>query len=206
MSESFFVRFCNYAPELAYAILLAEDHEFLAELNSTEATSSAFTVCDAFSEFWAAWHGGQDSRLYALGSCFSGTFDYSHRDTELEDNTPVRDFYAALCMAFNVDDKIGNTVFAGSRRRLQNSPILYWGDAIKRFPVVQVASLVTYNGEDFPAYRLVAISAEHDFPNGPYQDTVGFAVGSNQTIEELEWSRYAANPTKWEAGETENTV
>jgi hypothetical protein len=30
--------------------------------------------------------------------------------------------------------------------------------------------------------EIVEISAEHDFTKGPYQDTVGFAVGSNQTI------------------------
>jgi hypothetical protein len=105
-------RFKDYAPELAKAIELSEDAEFIRELDTDEVTSSAFAVCDAFSEFWAAWHGGQSSRLYALGSSFSHTFDYDHRASELDEpGSGVRDFYACLCVAFDVDDPIRWEVF-----------------------------------------------------------------------------------------------
>jgi hypothetical protein len=104
-------RFNEYCPELKAAIELM-DAEFIRELDSEEVTGSAFVVCDAFSEFWAAWHGGQDSRLYALGSSFCRTFDYDHRCSELdEEGSTVRDFYACLCVAFDVDDPIRDEIF-----------------------------------------------------------------------------------------------
>lgn len=113
-------RFRDYCPEMAKAIdMMREDREFIRELDSEEVTSSAFAVCDAFSEFWALWHGGQDSRLYALGSSFCHTFDYDHRCTEMSDEgSSVRDFYACLCVAFDVDDRIRWEIFG----QLQNEP------------------------------------------------------------------------------------
>lgn len=100
-------RFCDYAPELKAALNLMEDAEFIRELSSEEVTGSAIAVCDAFSEFWAAWHGGQDTRLYALGSNFGAAFEYAHRASEIDEpGSNVRDFYACLCVAFNVDDPI----------------------------------------------------------------------------------------------------
>jgi hypothetical protein len=104
-------RFCDYAPEFYHAFKLCEDREFLRELNHDEPTSAAFSVCDAFSEFWAAWHGGQSSRLYALGSNFAGEFGYSHRFSDIDENSSTRDFYACLCVVFDVDDPIRTEVF-----------------------------------------------------------------------------------------------
>jgi hypothetical protein len=48
------------------------------------------------------------------------------------------------------------------------------------------AILRTYDHRD-ASYtdRVVEIDDNHDFSNGPYQDSVPFAVGSNQTILEL---------------------
>ncbi len=49
------------------------------------------------------------------------------------------------------------------------------------------AILRTYDHRD-ASYtdRMVEIDDSHDFGRGPYQDSVPFAVGSNQTILELE--------------------
>jgi hypothetical protein len=44
------------------------------------------------------------------------------------------------------------------------------------------AVLRTYQGEDKIADKLVEISDDHNFADGPYGDTVPFAVGSNQAI------------------------
>lgn len=65
---------------------------------------------------------------------------------------------------------------------MQSTP-LYYNHAKKIFGETQTAILRTYSDnsgkyDDQP----VEISAEHEFSQGPYQDTVGFAVGSNQTI------------------------
>jgi hypothetical protein len=116
LQMTYLQRFSAHAPELAKAIDLVEDAEFKRELDTDEVTSSAFAVCDAFSEFWSAWHGGQSSRLYALGSSFSSTFDYSHRASEVEEPGPVRDFYACLCVAFDVDDPVRWEVFGHPTR------------------------------------------------------------------------------------------
>jgi hypothetical protein len=90
-----------------------EDGEWLRELDSTEATGAAFDVCDAFAVFWAGWHGGQHTRLYSLGSRFAHAFDYRPAaglgEESLEGN--ARDFYACLCVAFNVDDPIRKEIF-----------------------------------------------------------------------------------------------
>ena len=100
-------RFTAYAPELGKAIELMDDAEFKRDLEESEVTGAAFAVCDAFSEFWAAWHGGQGSYLYSIGSRFCHEFKYVHKCTELnEPGSSVRDFYACLCVAFNVDDPI----------------------------------------------------------------------------------------------------
>ncbi len=104
-------RFIDYAPEFYTAFKMCEDKEFLRELNSEEVTGAAFSVCDAFSEFWAAWHGGQNSRIYALGSNFGGEFNYDHRSSDMDDNSQTRDFYACLCVAFDVDDPIRWEIF-----------------------------------------------------------------------------------------------
>ncbi len=104
-------KFCDYAPEFKAAFKLCEDKEFILELSSEEPSSAAFSVCDAFSEFWAAWHGGQSSRLYALGSKFAGEFDYSHRSSDIDENPSTRDFYACLCVVFAVDDPIRTEIF-----------------------------------------------------------------------------------------------
>ncbi len=47
------------------------------------------------------------------------------------------------------------------------------------------AILRTYHNEHSATDRVVEIDDDHDFSNGPYQDSVPFAVGSNQTILEL---------------------
>lgn len=47
---------------------------------------------------------------------------------------------------------------------------------------VMPAILVTYHKENVVARMLVVVMADHDFTKGPYQDTVPFAVGSNQMI------------------------
>lgn len=47
------------------------------------------------------------------------------------------------------------------------------------------AILRTYNKEAIDHDKLVDIDDAHDFAQGPYQDTVGFSVGSNQSI--LPW-------------------
>jgi hypothetical protein len=50
------------------------------------------------------------------------------------------------------------------------------------------ALLITYNitTGDLDESRLVDIDDDHNFANGPYQDSVPFSVGSNQTIVEIE--------------------
>lgn len=45
-----------------------------------------------------------------------------------------------------------------------------------------IATLRTYQSEDRIIDRLVEIDDAHNFADGPYVDTVPFAVGSNQTI------------------------
>jgi len=64
---------------------------------------------------------------------------------------------------------------------------LYYENAKSRFAHTKTAMLVTY--DSFTGWprdeRECEISSEHDFSKGPYQDTVGFAVGSNQDIEEV---------------------
>jgi hypothetical protein len=50
------------------------------------------------------------------------------------------------------------------------------------------AILRTYHNELSFTDDVVEIDDNHDFSNGPYQDTVPFAVGSNQTILELDES------------------
>lgn len=104
-------RFTDHAPELGKAIALM-DSEFIRELESDEVTGSAFAVCDAFSEFWAAWHGGQSSYLYSIGSRLCHTFDYDHRCSEIDvPGSPVREFYACLCVVFDVDDPVRWEIF-----------------------------------------------------------------------------------------------
>jgi len=49
------------------------------------------------------------------------------------------------------------------------------------------AVLVTYNGEMKESRVIVEISDDHNFADGPYADTVPFSVGSNQSIQPLEW-------------------
>lgn len=107
--STYLAKFTDYAPELGAAIRLMSDSdpEFGRELASDETSSAAFVVCDAFSEFWAAWHGGQDSRLYSLGSRFCHEFNYIHRASEIDEGgSQVREFYACLCVAFGADDEI----------------------------------------------------------------------------------------------------
>jgi hypothetical protein len=48
------------------------------------------------------------------------------------------------------------------------------------------ATLRTYHNEHYATDRAVEIDDNHDFSNGPYQDSVPFAVGSNQAILPLE--------------------
>jgi len=114
--STYLKRFCDYAPEFKAALKLVEDKEFVRELSSEEVTSAAFSVCDAFSEFWSAWHGGQDSRLYALGSNFAREFDYDHRSSDMEENPSTKDFYACLCVVFAVDDPIRWEVFGPQKK------------------------------------------------------------------------------------------
>lgn len=109
--KSYEQKFTDYAPELGAAISMMEDHEFRRELDSNEVTWSAFSVCDAFSEFWAAWHGGQSSHLYSIGSGFAPAFDYDHRSSDMEENSTTREFYACLCVVFNCDDEIRWEIF-----------------------------------------------------------------------------------------------
>jgi len=49
------------------------------------------------------------------------------------------------------------------------------------------AILRTYNKETLVSDKIVDISDDHDFSNGPYVDTVPFSVGSNQTIIPIEY-------------------
>jgi hypothetical protein len=51
------------------------------------------------------------------------------------------------------------------------------------------AILRTYDRDASFLDRVVEIDDDHDFSGGPYQDTVPFAVGSNQTILDLEDGR-----------------
>jgi len=44
------------------------------------------------------------------------------------------------------------------------------------------AILRTYVSEGFYFDEIVLIDATHDFIGGPYQDTIPFAVGSNQEV------------------------
>lgn len=60
--------------------------------------------------------------------------------------------------------------------------IFYYEEAKKRFGETQTAVLRTYQCNGGQMDQLCEISAEHDFSKGPYQDTVGFSVGSNQAI------------------------
>jgi hypothetical protein len=48
------------------------------------------------------------------------------------------------------------------------------------------AILRTYHNEHSATDRVVEIDDNHEFYNGPYQDTVPFAVGSNQAILPIE--------------------
>jgi hypothetical protein len=48
------------------------------------------------------------------------------------------------------------------------------------------ALLITYDQESLVESRLVDIHDDHNFADGPYQDSVPFSVGSNQTIVEIE--------------------
>lgn len=48
------------------------------------------------------------------------------------------------------------------------------------------AILRTYHSETSFTHKLVEIDENHDFANGPYQDTVPFSVGSNQSILPIE--------------------
>ncbi len=68
--------FTEYAPELGAAIARM-DSEFIRELESDEVTLAAFAVSEAFSVYWWAWHGGQSSRLYSLGSRFNTVFEFN---------------------------------------------------------------------------------------------------------------------------------
>lgn len=60
--------------------------------------------------------------------------------------------------------------------------ILYYNHAKKVFGETQTAVLRTYQSNGGQTDQLCEVSADHDFSKGPYQDTVGFVVGSNQTI------------------------
>ena len=51
------------------------------------------------------------------------------------------------------------------------------------------AILRTYKNEQDFTEKLVEVSDEHEFSDGPYEDTVPFAVGSNQTIIPLDEAR-----------------
>jgi hypothetical protein len=48
------------------------------------------------------------------------------------------------------------------------------------------AVLRTYHSETRKTDRIVNIDSAHDFADGPYVDTVPFAVGSNQAILPIE--------------------
>ena len=50
------------------------------------------------------------------------------------------------------------------------------------------ARLITYQGETIVQSNIVEILPGHDFSAGPYQDTIPFSVGSNQTIQPVEES------------------
>ena len=59
------------------------------------------------------------------------------------------------------------------------------------------AILRTYDFRDASfTDRVVEIDDNHNFSNGPYQDSVPFAVGSNQTILEIE-DNNQRKETKW---------
>ena len=120
---SYLRRFKKYAPEIFQAVALMEDVDFKRELAKSEVTDAAFTVCDAFSEFWAAWHGGQSSHLYSIGSGFSKAFDYDHRASEVDEpGSQVREFYACLCVVFAVDDPIRWEIFGEPKTTPEKSP------------------------------------------------------------------------------------
>jgi len=48
------------------------------------------------------------------------------------------------------------------------------------------AVLVTYRGEETAFKDVVEIDDNHNFADGPYVDTIPFAVGSNQSIQPME--------------------
>lgn len=103
---SYLEKFTAYSEEIGKAIR-AMGPEFIRDLESEEVTCAAFTVCDAFSVFWWGWHGGQSSRLYALGSNFESEFHYkpsmSLGRQELVDQGDGEELYAHLCEAFGVE-------------------------------------------------------------------------------------------------------
>ncbi|MBV6513914.1 MAG: hypothetical protein FMNOHCHN_03496 [Ignavibacteriaceae bacterium] len=49
------------------------------------------------------------------------------------------------------------------------------------------AILRTYDKDSHISDKIVEISDNHDFLDGPYADTVPFSVGSNQSILPLDW-------------------
>lgn len=63
---------------------------------------------------------------------------------------------------------------------------LYYEKAKETYGRTQTALLVTFKDDGQQEVAPCEISADHDFQGGPYQDTVCFAVGSNQTIVPLE--------------------
>lgn len=57
------------------------------------------------------------------------------------------------------------------------------------------AVLITYIAEDSQFRKIVEISDDHKWEDGPYVDTIPFSVGSNQAIVNYEfyenWIRFA---------------
>lgn len=49
------------------------------------------------------------------------------------------------------------------------------------------AVLITYKGEAIESRKIVEISDDHKWEDGPYVDTIPFSVGSNQTVVDYEY-------------------
>lgn len=67
------------------------------------------------------------------------------------------------------------------------------------------AILITYEKEAVAGLRLVIIADDHDWSKGPYADTVGFSLGSNQSLIPLEQlSHVKASLEVLESSDTED--
>lgn len=49
------------------------------------------------------------------------------------------------------------------------------------------AVLITYKGEAIESRKIVEISDDHKWEDGPHVDTIPFSVGSNQTVVDYEY-------------------